>query len=50
MFQEPAVNNETDIIFLTHQAREGDIDSAMLKIQNLDFVRSPVTRLRVESL
>lgn len=50
MFQEPAVNSETDIIFLSHQAREGDIDSAMLKIQNLDFVRSPVTRLRVESL
>lgn len=50
MFQEPAINNETDIIFLTHQAREGDIQSALLKIQNLDFVRSPVTRLRVETL
>lgn len=50
MFQEPAINDETDIIFLTHQAREGDVDSAILKIQNLDFVRSPVTRLRVESL
>lgn len=50
MFQEPAINDETDIIFLSHEAREGDIDSAMLKIQGLDFVRSPVTRLRVESL
>lgn len=50
MFQEPAINDETDIIFLSHEAREGDIDSAMLKIQSLDFVRSPVTRLRVESL
>lgn len=50
MFQEPAVNDETDIIFLTHEAREGDVDNALLKIQTLDFVRSPVTRLRVESL
>ncbi len=50
MFQEPAVNDETDIIFLTHEAREGDIEKAILKIQTLDFVRSPVTRLRVESL
>lgn len=50
MFQEPAVNDETDIIFLTHLAREGDIESAILKIEKLDFVRSPVTRLRVESL
>lgn len=50
MFQEPAVNDETDIIFLTHEAREGDILNAILKIQTLDFVRSPVTRLRVEAL
>ena len=50
MFQEPAVNDETDIIFLTHEAREGDILNAILKIQTLDFVRSPVTRLRVETL
>ena len=50
MFQEPAVNDETDIIFLTHEAREGDIEKAILKIQTLDFVRSPVTRLRVEAL
>lgn len=50
MFQEPAINDETDIIFLTHEAREGDIEKAILKIQTLDFVRSPVTRLRVEAL
>lgn len=50
MFQEPAVNDETDIIFLTHEAREGDINNAILNVQRLDFVRSPVTRLRVESL
>ena len=50
MFQEPAVNDETDIIFLTHEAREGDIEAAIERIQTLDFVRSPVTRLRVEEL
>lgn len=50
MFQEPAINDETDIIFLTHTAREGDIEQAILKIQSLDFVSSPVTRLRVETL
>ncbi|WP_269900118.1 homoserine dehydrogenase [Paenalcaligenes faecalis] len=50
MFQEPAVNDETDIIFLTHEAREGDIEAAIVHIQSLDFVRSPVTRLRVEEL
>ncbi|WP_298053439.1 homoserine dehydrogenase [uncultured Paenalcaligenes sp.] len=50
MFQEPAVNDETDIIFLTHEAREGDIEAAIVHIQSLDFVRSPVTRLRVEAL
>lgn len=50
MFQEPAINDETDIIFLTHTAREGDIEQAILKIQSLDFVNSPVTRLRVETL
>ncbi|HHU95447.1 MAG TPA: homoserine dehydrogenase [Alcaligenaceae bacterium] len=50
MFQEPAVNDETDIIFLTHEAREGDIEAAIERIQSLDFVRSPVTRLRVEEL
>ena len=50
MFQEPAVNGETDIIFLLHEAREGDVDEALVAIQALDFVRSPVIRLRVENL
>ncbi|TAM34355.1 MAG: homoserine dehydrogenase [Burkholderiaceae bacterium] len=50
MFQEPHGVNDADIIFLSHQAREGDVDRAIQKIQTLPFVKSKVTRLRVESL
>lgn len=50
MFQEPHGDNEADIIFLTHEAREGDIDGALQRIAGLPFVHSGVTRLRVESL
>ena len=50
MFQEPAVGGETDIIFLTHHAQEGAIDVALEQIRRLDFVRSNMTRLRVEHL
>jgi homoserine dehydrogenase len=50
MFQEPHGEAEADIIFLTHEAREGDIDSALQRISGLPFVHSGVTRLRVESL
>ncbi len=50
MFQEPNGESEADIIFLTHQAREGDIDGALQRIAGLPFVHSGVTRLRVEIL
>ncbi|MCQ9615636.1 homoserine dehydrogenase [Paenalcaligenes niemegkensis] len=50
MFQEPANDGEADIIFLTHEAREGSIDLAIEQIQRLEFVRSKLTRLRVENL
>ncbi|PLC51170.1 homoserine dehydrogenase [Pollutimonas subterranea] len=50
MFQEPHGTTEADIIFLSHSAREGDVDTALERIQALPFVRSPVTRLRVENL
>ena len=50
MFQEPHGADDADIIFLSHQAREGDVDQAIQKIQTLPFVKSEVTRLRVESL
>jgi len=50
MFQEPHSVNDADIIFLSHQAREGAVDLAMEKIRTLPFVKSEVTRLRVENL
>ncbi|CAM5777981.1 homoserine dehydrogenase [Castellaniella caeni] len=50
MFQQPHGEHQADIIFLTHEAREGDVDTALQAMQALSFVRSGVTRLRVESL
>ena len=50
MFQEPAEDDNADIIFLTHEAREGSIDLAIEQIQRLEFVHSKVIRLRVENL
>ncbi|HEY9572232.1 MAG TPA: homoserine dehydrogenase [Pusillimonas sp.] len=50
MFQQPSGEKQADIIFLTHEAREGAIDTALLRIRTLAFVQSDVTRLRVESL
>src|SRR5690606_22883436 len=51
MFQEPATEEGgADIIFLTHEAREGSIDVAIEQIQRLEFVHSKVIRLRVENL
>lgn len=50
MFQEPHGDAEADIIFLSHQAREGAIDTALARIRALPFVHSDVTRLRVENL
>jgi len=50
MIQQPHGTDEADIIFLTHQAREGDIDQAIEQIQALSFVMAPATRLRVETL
>lgn len=50
MFQQPHGEHQADIIFLTHEAREGDINRALETIRGLPFVRSGVTRLRVEEL
>lgn len=50
MFQQPHGESQADIIFLTHEAREGAVDSAMALIRALSFVQSDVTRLRVENL
>lgn len=50
MIQEPHGETDADIIFLSHQAREGDVNRALDKIQSLPFVKSRVIRLRMENL
>jgi len=50
MFQNPHGVDQADIIFLSHDASEGAVDRAMAHIRQLPFVRSDVTRLRVENL
>lgn len=48
MVQEPHGDEEADIIFLLHRAREGNVDRALTRIQSLAFVKSKVIRLRME--
>ncbi len=50
MIQQPSGQDQADIIFLTHEALEGDVDQAIALIEALPFVASKVTRLRMESL
>lgn len=50
MFQQPYGDTEADIIFLSHAAREGAVDAALQRIRTLPFVKSDVTRIRVERL
>lgn len=51
MIQQPSdADGSADLIFLTHQALEKNINAAIARIEALEFVRSSVTRLRVESL
>ncbi|MGO3742863.1 homoserine dehydrogenase [Kerstersia sp.] len=49
MIQEPAEDGAT-IIFLTHEAVERHVDEAIASIEQLPFVHSRVTRLRLENL
>ncbi len=52
MFQrEPAEGeNRTEIIMLTHEARERDVNEALRRIEALETVLAPVIRIRQESL
>jgi homoserine dehydrogenase len=50
MIQQPSHLGGADIIFLTHEAVEGKVDQAIAAIEALPFVRSKVTRLRIENL
>ena len=49
--REPGEGEEqTDIILLTHQTREKNMDAAIERIQGLSVVRGKITRLRLEQL
>ena len=50
MVQQPSKADAAELVFLTHEAREKDINEAINRIEALSFVRSKVTRLRMESL
>ncbi len=50
MVQQPSKADAAELVFLTHEAREKDINEAIKRIEDLPFVRSKVTRLRMESL
>lgn len=39
-----------DIVFLTHEAKEGEAQAAIASIQKLSFVKAPVVMLRIEEL
>ena len=49
--REPDEGEEqTDIIMLTHQTREKNVDAAIGKIEALSVVKGKITRLRLEEL
>ena len=49
--REPAEGEEqVDIIMLTHQTREKNVNAAMKKIEALPVVTGKVTRIRLEEL
>ncbi len=50
MIKQPSNIGGADIIVLTHEAVEGNVYRAIERIEALPFVRSKVTRLRVENL
>jgi homoserine dehydrogenase len=42
--------NQTDVILLTHEAREADVNAAIARVEALPTVAAPVVRLRKEEL
>jgi homoserine dehydrogenase len=52
MLQKEPADNEThtDIIILTHQTQEKNVDAAISKMQALSTVVGSVTRIRLENL
>jgi len=45
-----AGSQQTDLIILTHDTREGTMDDAMAQMQQLPTVLAPITRIRKEAL
>jgi len=43
-------STQTDLIILTHDTREGNMDKALAEIQGLPTVLAPITRIRKEEL
>ena len=43
-------STQTDLIILTHDTREGDMDAALAHIQQLPTVLADITRIRKEEL
>ncbi|MDR2335574.1 MAG: homoserine dehydrogenase [Burkholderiaceae bacterium] len=43
-------STQTDLIILTHDTREGDMDRALAEIQGLPTVLAPINRIRKEEL
>jgi homoserine dehydrogenase len=51
MIQQPSADEVTaELIFLTHEALESNVNSAIQGIEALAFVKSAVTKLRMETL
>ncbi|MDD3528959.1 MAG: homoserine dehydrogenase [Gallionellaceae bacterium] len=49
--KEPAEGEaQTDVVILTHVAREKDVDAAIARIEALDSISGKVTRIRMEEL
>ncbi|NTV93886.1 MAG: homoserine dehydrogenase [Thiobacillus sp.] len=49
--KEPAEGqSQTDVVILTHVAKEKDVDAAIARIESLDSISGKVTRIRMEEL
>jgi homoserine dehydrogenase len=45
-----AGENQTDVIILTHETREGTMDAVLAQMQALPTVMAPITKIRKEEL
>jgi homoserine dehydrogenase len=45
-----AGENQTDVIILTHETREGTMNEVLAQMQSLPTVMAPITKIRKEEL